>query len=93
MHLGMRTAEPHRCRPDRRSLASRSNKGEEPVIYHHAIVAAAAQERVKDLIAQSSADRLAESAKTTGRRLRWRSSRVATRSARGATSPTAEAAS
>ncbi len=63
------------------------------MIYHHAIMAAAAQARVKDLIVQASADRLAEQASPTAWRLRWRIARVASRKARGTTSPTPEVAS
>ena len=63
------------------------------MIYHHAIIAAAAQARVKDLITQASADHLAEAATAPRRRLRWRAARVASGSAQRTTSLTAEAAS
>jgi hypothetical protein len=88
----MRAGEPHHCKPNRRKPGVLI-EGEGPVIYHHAITAAAAKERVKELIKQASADRLAESATTPRRRLRWRAARVASRNAQGITSPTTEATS
>jgi hypothetical protein len=72
MHLGIRTADCHMSRPAepiavprsprhlcRKELSPTSRTREEVVIYHHAVTKAVAQEHVRDLIAQATADRLA----------------------------------